>query len=347
MKTAKIVLSTIKLLGASLILGAPATVMAAGLDKNTIVVTGARVPVPISQIGGAFTLISQEDLRANQSPLPVDIFRQVPGLAVSQSGGIGQLSQVRMRGAEGTHTLVLIDGVEANDPIFNGEFDFGFLTSTGIERIEVLRGAQSALYGSDSIGGVINIITRSGSDGFSAYGRMEGGSFGTVNTQAGLSGGTELYSATFDAGYFRTDGINISRFGDEKDGSENVSFNFKGRAEPAQNLRLDAMLRYTDGKTEFDNQDFAFPPTPTNGLVIDSDSEERAEQLFAHLGARLGLFDDVWVQRASVGFTDTKRQTLEEGDRIALREGERLKLTYQSTLNLRTPELGADHIFTA
>ena len=90
-----------------------------------------------------------------------EALRSLPGVAVGRSGGVGNLTQVRIRGAEGNHTLVLIDGIEANN-IADGEFDFSNLSAEDIERIEVIRGPMSGLYGSNAVGGVINIITRTG-----------------------------------------------------------------------------------------------------------------------------------------------------------------------------------------
>ncbi len=127
------------------------------------VVTATRTPQVISRAGSAITVIMAEEI-AKESPRDItNVLRRVPGLTVVQSGGVGSTTTVRLRGAEDRHTLVLIDGVRVNDPSSTGNvFDFAQLVPTDIERIEVLRGPQSALYGSDAIGGVINIITRKG-----------------------------------------------------------------------------------------------------------------------------------------------------------------------------------------
>ena len=115
--------------------------------------------VPAYTVGNAVTVVTGEELRAQQVRHAAEALRSLPGVAVSRSGGFGNLTQVRIRGAEGNHTLVLIDGIEANNTA-DGEFDFSNLSAEDIERIEVIRGPMSGLYGSNAVGGVINIITR-------------------------------------------------------------------------------------------------------------------------------------------------------------------------------------------
>ena len=149
---------------------------------DTIVITASRGEGGISTgtLGSSATVIQPVDLQNRQTVIVSDVLRDVPGISVNRTGPVGGLTQVRMRGAEGNHTLMLIDGIEAADPYF-GEYDFATLTSDPGARVEILRGEQSALYGSDAIGGVINYITASGREmsGFAA--RLEGGSFGTID----------------------------------------------------------------------------------------------------------------------------------------------------------------------
>ena len=150
--------------------------------------------VPIEQIGAAVTVVTRKDLENRQIRYAADALRSLPGVEVSQSGGIGNLTQVRIRGAEANQTLVLIDGVEANNPT-DGEFDFSNLATADIERIEIIRGPMSGVYGSSAVGGVINIITRGGRGPLTFTARAEGGSFDTGGTTVGMSAGN-------DKGYF-------------------------------------------------------------------------------------------------------------------------------------------------
>jgi vitamin B12 transporter len=140
---------------------------------------GAIAGVPGYTVGNAVTVVTGEELRAQQVRHAAEALRSLPGVSVNRGGGFGNLTQVRIRGAEGNQTLVLIDGIEANNTA-DGEFDFSNLSAEDIERIEVIRGPMSGLYGSNAVGGVINIITRRGQGPFTASLRTEGGSFGTA-----------------------------------------------------------------------------------------------------------------------------------------------------------------------
>ena len=127
-----------------------------------VVVSASRVPLEARAVGSAVTVITAEEIERKQVRVVSDLLREVPGIAVNRSGPVGAVTQVRIRGTEANHTLVIIDGVEINDPSTGSEFYFDDLLAADIERIEVLRGPQSALYGSDAIGGVINITTKKG-----------------------------------------------------------------------------------------------------------------------------------------------------------------------------------------
>jgi vitamin B12 transporter len=151
-------------------------------ELEPLVVTASRTAIPAQQAGATMTVVTREQLEQRQVPFVADILREVPGLAVNRSGGVGALTQIRLRGAEADQILVLIDGVEANDPASGSAFDFAHLLTADVERIEILRGPQSALWGSDALAGVINIITRSGRGPLGFSGALEGGSFGTVHT---------------------------------------------------------------------------------------------------------------------------------------------------------------------
>jgi vitamin B12 transporter len=128
-----------------------------------VITVGTRIGYSdIDSLTSAASILTEQDIKDRGQAFLSDILRSLPGLAVSRSGPAGNLTQIRVRGSEANHVLVLIDGVEAGNPN-TGEFDFAGIRSEDIIQIEVLRGEQSALWGSDAIGGVINIITRAGS----------------------------------------------------------------------------------------------------------------------------------------------------------------------------------------
>src|SRR3954471_3328511 len=144
-----------------LILASAAQAWAGELPE--VVVTANRIDTPEAEVATATTVISAREIERSQRSQLSDLLRTVPGLSVSSSGGPGQLTSVSIRGTSAGHALVMIDGVPMNDPLsVDRSFDFGNLSAQDIERVEILRGSQSMLYGSDAIGGVINIITRKG-----------------------------------------------------------------------------------------------------------------------------------------------------------------------------------------
>jgi len=313
-------------LGASL--AGQAQPRSAGDDRpvEELIITGAREPIARADLGSAVSVLSAEQILARQVPVLSQILRDLPGLAVSRTGPIGSQTQVRIRGAEGNQTLVLIDGIEATDPVSSFEMDFGTLLTTGVERVEVIRGPQSALYGSEAIGGVINIITRRPKSGFEVEALGEGGSFGTARFGATVSGGTDRYGGTVSVGYLDTDGVSASPTDPEDDGYENLTLSGKAVAQPLDSLELGVIGRYVGADSEFDNQDF------TTGLVVDADRQREFSAFYGRAYANLELFDGAWLHRFSAELTDTESDTFTDGTFDNSFQGQRKKLEYQSTV---------------
>lgn len=228
-----------------------------------IFVTPNYTPTPVGQIGSAVSVISREQI-ATMSPASVtQLFKSVPGVTVIESGGPGGTTDVRLRGAETGHTLVLIDGVRVNDfSTTRDDFDFAQVSPNDIERIEILRGPQSALYGSDAIGGVINIITRKPSPGTSASATVEAGSYGTYAGR--FSGATSKgdLSVRISGAYFTTDGF--SRRGDadadEEDGSEKWAGRVSALYAPADGPTVEFSVNAFDQSSDYDS--FSNPDAP-------------------------------------------------------------------------------------
>jgi vitamin B12 transporter len=159
---------------------------------NEVVVTASRIETSQAQVANSITVVSQEDLKNNQYRNVLEALRTVPGVDIVQSGPAGGNASAFLRGANSEHTLVLLDGIELNNPAStNRSFNLANLTLDNIERIEILRGPQSTLYGSDALGGVINIITKRAESGTTAYLSSEAGSYNTFNQNAGASYGSE------------------------------------------------------------------------------------------------------------------------------------------------------------
>ena len=242
----------------------PPPAFAAEEIRDTLVVTASRVPVPLVAAGSSVSVIDREQIEARQSVFAVDLLQDVPGFTVSRSGSIGSQTQVRVRGAEANQVLVLIDGIEANDPAGNDEFAFQDLTTWDVERIEVVRGPQSALWGSDALSGVVNVITRQPTGEFAAEGFAEAGAFDTSTLGGRLAG--ELLGARAGLSLSRIDsgGDNSSRTGDEDDGYENTTATLTLAGSPTDNLDLEFIGRYTSTNKAFDGTDFVVTGLPTD-----------------------------------------------------------------------------------
>ncbi len=269
-------------------------------DKvERVVVTASRIgATPESRLGTAVTVIDGKQLDVRQTRFVGDVLRDAPGIAVSRSGGVGAKTQVRIRGAEGNHTLVMLDGADVGDP-FQGEFDFSGLLATDIERIEILRGPQSALYGSDAVGGVINIIPRRGKGEFKLDAMAEGGSFATWQTGVNAGFGTDTFDIYASANHHATSGINIARTGTERDGERDSALFLNAGLRPAGNVELRAFLRYVDTFAETDPQDFF------SGLVVDSaDDTIATKQLYGNVSGEVSAFAGAWQTRLTYAFID-------------------------------------------
>ena len=182
------------------------------MDLPDIVVTATRQPEKVERQGSAISVVGEQQIRSSNPTSLVDALRNVPGLDISENGGPGATTSVRLRGASPGQTLVLIDGIRVNDSVpASGDFDFSTLLPSAIDRIEVLRGPQSALYGSDAIGGVVNIITKKGGGEPRTEVRAEGGSYGTFGGSATMTGGSGPWSWAASGGGQKSAGF--SRYG--------------------------------------------------------------------------------------------------------------------------------------
>jgi vitamin B12 transporter len=172
---------------------------------DPVVVTATRSEQGLEQIGASVTIVPEEVLEAQQYRAVEEALRAVPGVDVQRSGSPGKLTTIRIRGANATQVQVLIDGIRVKS-LTSGDFDFADLPLDDIERIEVVRGPQSTLYGADAVGGVVNIITRRGRGKPSAFADVEGGNYGTFRVRAGASGAVGPWSGSLGASWLTTEG---------------------------------------------------------------------------------------------------------------------------------------------
>jgi len=269
-------------------------------EADEIIVTASRAGgIENDLYGGSVTTFSAEDLNQRQIRSVADILNEAPSSNVSRAGGLSGLTTIRLRGSEGNHTLVLIDGVEANDP-FQGEFDFAALTADELARVEVLRGQQSALYGSDAIGGVVHYITASGRDAAGFTGRVEGGSFGTRGASARVGGATERFEGAVSASIYATDGTNISRTGAEDDAYENRALSLRGSFEATDALTFRALARMTHSEGDADDASFGAP--------VDGPDTYAYNAFYGLIGADLALMGGAWTHGFALQYVDGERR---------------------------------------
>ncbi len=296
------------------------------VPDDQIIVTGSRTPVAAGDIGSAVTILTRDDIERRQVRYVSDLLRTVPGFAVSHAGVVGSQTQVRVRGSEANHVLVLIDGVRANDPASGDEFRWEYLGTSNIERIEIVRGPQSALWGSDAIGGVVHIITRSNNaPGIGGY--LESGSQNTFNGALNGSLGGDKWSAGLGIEQLTTDGSNISRTGSEDDDAEMTTASLNVRFTPADSVSLRFDARSVDAYSQYDAVDFF-----TTGLPADSDVATDTTQHTANLGATLGSDDSRVRHHLSARYFDSDNRNLVDGSEDSSTGSRRVTFGYQADI---------------
>ena len=310
---------------------------------DTVVVTATRTSQALARTGDSLSLITADDLEAEQSLIVSDALAQTPGMTVIRYGGAGQPTTIGLRGAEAGQTLTLIDGVRINDPsTVDGQALLGDLLVNNISRIEVLRGPQSTLYGSDAIGGVVNILTkRGGPKPFAFTGSAEGGSFDTYRLNASAHGTIDAFDYGGAVNYFHSNGISAadSRNGNpETDGYGNLGVTANTRYHLSPQLSVDLRGTYTRARADFD--DNYLPPTYR---LSDSPVYQRNTLLFVYAGANLSLFNGRMRNRVAYTGSHSARTTFDSPFYLPLHEdysyrGTAQRFEYQGIVDLSTTD---------
>lgn len=303
-------------------------------EIDQIIVSGARTPISVNQVGSATTVISRSDIETRQARYVSDLLRTVPGFAISHTGVVGSQTQVRVRGSEANHVLVLIDGVRVNDPATGDEFRWEHLSTAGIERIEIVRGPQSALWGSDAIGAVVHVITRGGAGRRGLDGYAESGSNSSANV--GARGVAQLgdWSLSANLESFSTDGENIAQQGDETDGADLATGAFAVRYGNGDRVTFDAGIRIIDATSETDAIDFV-----VTGLPTDADRETRSDNVVGNIGGSFVAHDERVTYHYGLRYFDSEHRNLVDGDEGSSTASERVSLLLQSDVSLGENQL--------
>jgi len=300
-----------------------------------VVVSATKTTTPAIQIGSTVTVINREEIERSQKGTVLELLQDVPGVSITQQGGPGKLATVFMRGAGSDHTMVLLDGVEMNNPgDINNVFDFANLQSDEIERIEILRGPQSTLYGSDALAGVIAIFTKKPSQNFSATARLEGGSYQSFRSSASVSGSFEGLTYSLIANKFKTKGFSSASelYGNtEPDGYSTSTLAAKFGYAFSDELSFSLLLHYNKAATDYDY---------TGGVNGDDPNYSYSlQESAAKASITSSLFDKMWSQSLSFEFMrnfrkytdgiDAKRPTTSSDARY---DGSKKKVEWLNTL---------------
>jgi len=279
-----------------------------------LTINALRTERPLNQIASSVTVIDREQIERENKLTVLDLLREVPGISVAQSGGAGQATRVFLRGMNSNHVLVVMDGVALNDPSDPATaFDFANISTDNIEQVEVLRGPQSTLYGSQALSGVINIVSRKGKGSPKYTGLAEYGRYNSSKLQAGMSGLVSDTSYSFTAGKSHTNGI--SSFtkedgGKEKDANSTYSFSGNVLSKLTDNFTAKLNGRYNRLNTDLDS----VGSIGGGGARPDDDLEPTSDsrQINVRGAGELSLLDGKWVQELGISTLHVNRNYITE-----------------------------------
>lgn len=321
------------------------------IGDEGVVVSATRLPTPVAQIASSVTVITAADIERRQDRALPDVLRDVPGLTITQTGGAGGQTSLFMRGTNSNHVKLLVDGIDMADPSTpTGAADISKLLAGDIAKVEVLRGPQGALYGSDAIGGVINIITKVGEGPLAINASAEGGSFDTFNQSASLSGSDNgiHYSATVQhvlSGSTPVTPLNLLPPGQRRndDFYDNVTATAKLGLDVTDNFDLGLVSRYYNSLGKFTGDAFDFVtfasfPSPTRTRVHVIDYQTRGT-------AHLALWDGRFDQTLGIAYGSNIADTRDPDNGNSRQKGDRVKLDWQGNVVVargQTLVLGAE-----
>ena len=322
----------------------PTAAVADPTPLEDVIVTANRSVQAADRVGQSVTVLTVEQIEASQAAAVVDMLARTPGVSYSSNGGVGTATSLRIRGAEADQTVVVIDGVKLNDPsATGGGYNFGNLLTGDIARIEVLRGAQSTLWGSQAIGGVVNVVTAEPTRPFQVSLDAEAGSRGTHYLRGGVGGANERIVWRVAASHYQTDGFSTYALGSEDDGYENIGLSGRLNLKLTENVSLDLRSVYSNGEADIDGF-----PAPLYSFA-DTLEYARTKDLVAYAGLNVDLLEGRFRNRMAYAFTRTDRQNFNPAQTATNltfdARGENRRYEYQGVLDVRegwTATFGAE-----
>lgn len=304
-----------------------APIPACAADEAGIVVTATREPVSLDAVPATITVLDKAAIDRSQDIGATELLLRTPGITMSRNGGYGTATSLRIRGAEADHTVVVIDGVKLNDPASaGGGYNFANLLVGDIARVEVLRGPQSILWGSQAIGGVVNIVTAAPEKNLEGSFDIEAGSRDTASARAAIGGRAGPLSWRIGGQTFSTDGISAiaPAFGGiEKDGYRNNTVTGRAELALAEHVSVDLRGYYSTARVDID---------ATSG---DSPEYGRNEEWLGYAGLNFDLLQGRFRNRIAYSRTDTSRANFNparERQQTLDAEGQNRRWEYQGSL---------------
>lgn len=279
-----------------------------------ISILGSRTAIAQSQLAAASYQFSEAQIQASGHLYLSDLIRSLPSISLTQSGSTGGLTEIRLRGAESNHLVIMIDGVVVNDEGQGGLVDLAHITTDSIAHIELLQGPQSALWGSGAIAGVLNISTKAA--GASSHSvSVELGNQSHQSVAANIGGQSDTVDYRFSLQHTDTDGDNIAREGDEDDGYQNTTLTAK--------LNWQAFglsVRAVDFENEFDGTDFV-----STGLPMDTDDVTKGQQFFTKLDWQQAAQNSDWRYNAQLQYSRNQSENFSAGLSTAETTGQKTR----------------------
>ena len=298
------------------------------IETDQIVITASRAPEQESRTPASVTIIDSKEIERLDEPLVPALIRLSPSASVSTSGPAGSLAEVRIRGAEANHTLLFVDGIKINDPAGDGSARFELLNADLASRIEIVRGPQSALWGSDAVGGVVAINGLPDAGGYRAA--AEAGSFGLLRGSASAAVNSDRTNLAGAIGWQRATGINSVAGPGDKDGYHNLSGRLRGLWRPVGNVELGAAAIALTGESEFDGFD---PITFAHTDTLDS-NRNRLEA--GRIWAKFGSESSPWSGELSGTFLGSSNRNFLAGEPENRTSGTRRDLVAQVERQFQT-----------
>ena len=276
------------------------------ITMEETVVTASRLEEPLKYSPDSVTIVTEKEIREKGTQTVIDVLRDVPGISIAQNGSFGASASIYLRGTQNAHTLIMIDGVRVGDSMaIDGTMSITDISTDNIERIEIVRGAQSVLYGSDAIGGVINIITKKGKGKPEFYLSVEGGSFETLREKIGVSGSSDKIS--YAASVSRLDTRGVSKADEDLGNSEedyyhNTNISARVDSRLSETVGIGFSVRHSESTMDMDG-----------GWPLADDNEVQDMDITTVSANFDQDILDWWQHIVKFGVTKTKREYTNDG----------------------------------